>query len=79
MPKSLHSRNVNSLLMGAGAVLGGLHAFKAQDPALRDTFALRRDQLVLAGDFRRAVKVLSESAHFDIAPDLEEASDKSNR
>lgn len=79
MPKSFRSRNVSSLLMGAGAALGGLHVLKAQDPALRDTLSLRRDQLALAGDFRRAVKVLGESAHFDIAPDPKEAPDKSNR
>jgi hypothetical protein len=75
MPKFIRSRNMSSVLMGVGAVLGGLHIFKAQNPALRDALALRRDQLVLAGDFRRVMRAVD----FDIASDSEKAPDKSNQ
>jgi hypothetical protein len=75
MSRFFHSRSVNSVLMGAGAALGGLHAFRTRNPALRDGLALRRDQLVLAGDFRRAMRMVD----FDIATDSEKAPDKSNQ
>ena len=79
MPNFTRSRYVNSVLMGAGAVLGGLHVFRAQNPALRDSLALSRDQLVLAGDFHRAMGMVDDATAFDIAPDSEEAPDKSKR
>jgi len=40
---------------------------------LRDALALKRDQLVLAGDFRRAMGMVDEAIAFDIAPDSEKA------
>jgi len=79
MPKFVRTRNVNSVLMGVGAVFGGLHVFKAQNPALRDSVALSRDQIVLAGDFRRAMGMVNEAVASDVAPDSEKALDKSSR
>jgi len=71
MPKLRLKRRPNSILMGAGAVLGGFAA-PAPNPELRDALALHRDQVALAEDLWGAIEVFDATLEPDIANSPEE-------